>query len=103
MRPSNANGICPRRDRLNNGFEFLEEADVVLEVVAEVLDLPLQHSYALKAHAECEAAVDLRINAAGAEDVRVDHTAAEDLKPACALADVASLSLADVAAHVNFG
>ena len=79
----------------------MEEADVVLEVVAEVVDLPLEHGDAFDAHAEGEAAVGLGVDAAGFEDVRVHHAAAHDLQPAGAFADVAALSVADVAAHID--
>jgi len=88
---------------LHRGIELLEKAHVVLEVVAQVVDAPLEHRNALQAHSEGEAGVLLRIYAAGLENVGVHHTAAEDLKPACALADVAALAVADVAADVNLG
>ena len=35
-------------------FEFLKEAEVVLEVVTEVVDPPFEHSDALQAHSECK-------------------------------------------------
>ena len=56
LKPSNgrAHPKKPCNDELNDSLEFLEEARVVLEVHAEVLDLPLQHRDALDAHSECE-------------------------------------------------
>ena len=48
---------------LKRCFEFLEEAEVVLEVVAEVTYLPLEHGDSLYTHSESEAAVLLAIDA----------------------------------------
>ena len=45
--------------------ELAEEAHVILEVVTEVVDLPLEHRDAFHAHAEGEAAVHLGVDAAG--------------------------------------
>lgn len=55
----------PKHLHLRGRFKFLEEAEVVLEVVTEVIDLPFEHSDALKSHSECESAVFLRVYAAG--------------------------------------
>ena len=88
---------------LYSGAEFLEEPKVVLEVMAEVVDLPLEHGNSLDTHTEGESAVLLAVYAAGLKNVRVNHAASEDLEPTGALADVASLALADVAADVNLG
>ena len=88
---------------LHRGLEFAEEADVVLEVEAEVLDLPFEHGDALHAHSEGETGVLLGVDAAGFQDVGIHHTGTHDLQPTGALADVAALAAADVAADVHFG
>lgn len=44
-------------------LKFLEEAEIVLEVVPEVLDLPFEHGNALNTHAEGKTAVLLAVNA----------------------------------------
>src|SRR5574344_1147167 len=85
----------PQHLHLRGRFKFLEEAEVVLEVVTEVIDLPFEHSDALKSHSECESAVFLRVYAAGFEDVRVNHTGTENFEPTVAVAYVAT--------YVNFG
>ena len=89
--------------RLERSLEFLEEAEVVLKVVAEVADLPFEHRDTLHSHTECESAVLPAVDAGCFEDVRVYHTATHDLKPSRSLADIAALSAADVAAHVDLG
>ena len=93
-----------RRQILHFGgsFEFVEEAEVVFEVVAEVVDLPFEHGDALNAHAECESAVLFGIYARGFEHIGVDHAASHDFQPACSLADVAAFAVTDVAADINF-
>ena len=69
--------------------------------MAQVVDPPFEHRDALETHSEGEAGVFLRIYTRCFEHVRVDHSTAENLKPARSLADVAALSVADVAAYVN--
>ena len=93
--------INSQKFRLNYGFEFAEEADVVLEVVAEVLDLPFEHRDALDSHTESKTAIYLGINAGSAKDIGIDHTAAQNLEPSGALADVATFAVTDVAAYVH--
>ncbi len=69
------------------GFEFcplselLEEADVVLVVVANIVDALQDHRDALNAHAECVAGVDFGIDADCLEDFRIDHATAHDFEP----------------------
>ena len=84
-------------------LEFAEEADIVLEVEAEVLDLPFEHGDALYTHSEGETGVLLGVDAAGFQDVGIHHAGTHDLQPAGALADIAALAAADVAADVNLG
>lgn len=81
----------------------MKEAHVVLEIMAEVVDLPLEHGDSLDSHSEGEAAVDSRVDSGSLEDVRIYHAAAEDFEPASSFANVATLAMADVAAYVNLG
>src|SRR4249919_318633 len=62
--------------------ELLEEAHVVLEEAAQIVDAVTQHREALHAHAEGIAGVFLRIDADVAKHVRMDHAAAQHLEPA---------------------
>ena len=91
----------PRQYLLERCFEFLEEAEVVLEVIAKVANLPFEHCDTLDTHSEGETAVLLTVNSRSLENVRVNHSAAHDLKPTCTLTDVTSLSTADVTAYVD--
>ena len=86
---------------LKGCLELLEETEVVLEVVAQVAYLPLEHRDTLYSHSESESAVLLAVDSRSFEDIRVHHPAAYDLEPACTLADVAALSAADVTAYVD--
>ena len=86
---------------LKRGLELLEETEVVLEVVAEVTYLPLEHRDTLHAHSECESAVFPAVDSRCFKDIRIHHSAAHDLEPSCSLADVAALSATDVATYVH--
>ena len=86
---------------LQRSFELLQETKVILKVIAEVANLPLEHRNTLHTHTECETTVLLAVDSRRLKDVRIHHTAAHDLKPAGTLADITSLSTADVAAYVN--
>ena len=86
---------------LKGCLELLEETEVVLEVVAKVADLPLEHRDTLHTHTEGETAVLLAVDSRRLEDIRIHHTAAHDLEPACSLADVTALSATDVTAHID--
>ena len=44
-------------------LEFAEEPDIILEIVAEVLDLPFEHCDTLHSHSECKSAVFLAVYA----------------------------------------
>src|SRR3546814_15182181 len=85
------------------------ETDVALEHVAEVLDAVAEHQGAVDAHAEGEAGVGLRVDAAGDEDARVHDSTAAPLDPALAPARPAGVpvllpgSTADDADHVALG
>jgi len=48
---------------LQRSLELLQETEVVLEVVAEVTHLPLEHRDTLDSHSECESAVFLAVDA----------------------------------------
>ena len=84
-------------------LEFAEEADIVLKVEAEILDLPFEHGDALHTHSESESGVLLGVDAAGFQYVGVNHAGTHNLQPAGALADIAALAAADVAADVHLG
>src|SRR5690606_19474315 len=62
--------------------ELLEEADVVLEEGAQVVDAVAQHREALHAQPEGEAGVAFRVDADRLQHVRVDHAAAQHFQPA---------------------
>ena len=61
--------------------ELLQEADVVGEQVAEVVDAVAFLGHAVDAEAEGEAAPLLGVEPAGAQHVRVHHAAAAELEP----------------------
>src|SRR3546814_16308220 len=69
------------------------ETDVALEHVAEVLDAVAEHQGAVDAHAEGEAGVGLRVDAAGDEDARVHDSTAAPLDPALAPARPAGVTV----------
>ena len=48
---------------LKRCFKLLEESEVVLKIIAEVTNLPLEHCDTLDTHSECEAAVLLAVDA----------------------------------------
>ena len=62
--------------------ELRQEAQIVVEEEAQVVDPVAQHGQALGAHAKGEALVLLWIDAGHAQDVGVDHSAAQHLEPA---------------------
>ncbi len=86
---------------LNRGIEFPQEPQVILEIVTEVVHLPLEHSDALQSHTEGKTAVLFRVDARSLEHIRVHHTAAQDFEPARTLADIATLAVTDIAAHIH--
>ena len=81
--------------------DALEEADVVGEEVADVVDAVFEHGDALGAHAEGETAEDGGVVAAVLEDDGMDHAGAEDFEPAGVLADAATFGLTEDAAGVD--
>ena len=91
-----------RKLRFGGSAELGEEAEVVLEVVAEVIDLPFQHGDALESHSESEAGIFLRVYARCLQHVRIHHAASQNLQPAGSFADVAAFAMADVAAYIDF-
>src|SRR5688572_19962942 len=62
--------------------ELAQEAHVVVEEAAQVVDAIAQHREALDAEAEGEAGVAFRIDADVAQHARMDHAAAEHFQPA---------------------
>src|SRR5688500_15580114 len=67
------------------GSELAEEADVVLDEQADVVDAVLAHGDPLDAEAEGPAGVFFGVDAARLEDVGVDHPAAAELDPLAAV------------------
>jgi len=61
---------------LDGGVEFFKEAEVVLEIMAEVIHLPFEHSYTLDTHSESETAIHIRIYIIDFEHIGIHHTAA---------------------------
>ena len=80
-----------------------EEAQVVVEEEADVVDAVLEHGDSLDAHAERPASHGLGVVAHVPEHVRVHHARAEDLEPAVLLADPAPAAAAEEAEHVHLG
>src|SRR3954462_1027139 len=70
---------CDARSLLHS--ERRGEPDVALDDVAHVADAGAELQGALDAHAEREAGVFLRVDAAGGQHPRVDHPAAAPLDP----------------------
>src|ERR1051325_1640615 len=70
--------------------ELFEEAHVVLEEEAYVVELVHEAAHAVYAEAEGEAGELFGVNSDGAQDVRVDHAGAAQLYPARALAEAAA-------------
>src|SRR5215472_3643270 len=83
--------------------ELLQEAEIVLEKDADVVDAMAQHRDAVESEAPRPAGEFFRIVACRAEHVRVDHPAAAHLEPARAFARAAARAVARVARNVDFG
>ena len=62
--------------------ELPQEAQIVLEEQAQIVDAVAQHRQAIRSHAEGEALVALRIDADCAQHVRMHLARARDLQPA---------------------
>src|SRR5437667_10661194 len=82
-------------------YELAEEAQVVLEEEADVVDAVLEHRDPLDAHAERPPRDRLGIVSHIAEHLRVDHPRAQDLEPA-RLADAAAHARAEDTEHIHF-
>src|SRR5207244_11418606 len=80
--------------------ELAEEAQVVLEEEADVVDAVLEHRDPLDAHAERPPRDRLGIVPHIAEHLRVDHPRAQDLQPA-RLADAAAHARAEETEHIH--
>src|SRR5688572_16115981 len=63
-------------------LELPQEAEVVFDEVADVVDAVFPHGDALDAEAEGPAGIDFGVHVAGREDVGMDHAAAAELDPA---------------------
>src|SRR5262249_19489660 len=98
--PSHFNGTFMMRSLFVS--ELLQEPQVVRPELADVVQAVQQHRDSLRAHAEREAAVPLRVVAAVAQHHRIPHARAENFQPAGALAQAAPSAAADDAVHVHF-
>ena len=61
--------------------ELFEEADVILVIIANIVDALENHGDALDAHAKGVTRVDLGIDAHGFEDFRINHAATHNFEP----------------------
>src|SRR5215470_300594 len=91
----------PSPSAVRRGRELREEAHVVLEEQADVVDLVLEDGHALHAHAEGPPRDFLRIVAHVAQDVGMHHARAQDLDPPPVLAEPAAGAAALEAEHVR--
>ena len=82
--------------------ELLQEPFVVLEDQPQVADLEVAHGEAFQTHAEGEAGILVRINAAVAQHLGVHHAGAQHFDPALALAGGAARAVALVALDIHF-
>ena len=87
----------------SRSFELLQEADVVLEIEADVVGAVFEHGHALNAESESEPAVFGAVDAAVFEDVGIHHAAAKNFHPPGVFAKVAAGSPADIAGDIHFG
>src|SRR6478752_5604735 len=83
--------------------ELLQEADVVAEHVADVVDAVAHERQPVGAEAEREARPDLRVVADRGEHVGVHHAAAPELEPAGLAARATARPLAEQAVDVVLG
>src|SRR5215831_758249 len=83
--------------------ELLEEAKVVLEEHADVVDAEQSQRQPLHAHPEREAGVLVGVVADVFEEHRMHHAAAEDLHPSGLLAQPAALPVAALTLDVHLG
>src|SRR5215471_2267950 len=92
---------CPSPPAVRRCRELREEAHVVLEEQADVVDLVLEDGHALHAHAKGPARDFLRVVAHVAQDVGMHHARAQDLDPPPMFAEPAAGAAALEAEHVR--
>src|SRR5690606_3326405 len=81
--PDSADSGYKRESRiLAFSGELFEEAEIVLEEAAQIVDTVAQHGETLHAEAEGEAGVTFRVDAAVPQHVRMHHAAAQHFQPA---------------------
>src|SRR5262245_22397940 len=83
--------------------ELAEEAQVVLEEEADVVDPVLEHGHALDAHAERPPGDVFGIVAHVAQDLRMHHARTQDLQPARLLAYPTARARAGEAEDIDLG
>src|SRR4029450_10089195 len=81
--------------------KLFQEAEVVTEEIANIVDAVFQHGDTLRPHAEGKPAKHLGVIAAIAEHLGMHHTGSENLQPPALLADRAALATADDAVHID--
>src|SRR5262245_33312344 len=81
--------------------KLFQEAQVVTEEIANIVDAVFQHGNTLRPHAEGKAAKHLRVIATIAEHLGMHHTGSKNLQPPTVLADRAALAAADDAVHID--
>ena len=82
-------------------LELFEEAQVVLEHQADVVDAVLKHGDTLDTNTESKAGVYLRVNAAVFQHAAVHNASPQNFDPAAVLAQGAALAVAFKATYVN--
>src|SRR5688572_23342773 len=82
--------------------ELLQEAQVVLEIQADVVDVVTQHRKPIDAHTERVSRIALRVDAHIAQDRRMHDAGTRDLEPTGLLADATAAPVAEHALDVHF-
>src|SRR4030095_15349186 len=96
--PRQTGGAISRAQHLAKLFQ---EAEVVAEEVANIVDAVFQHGNTLRPHAEGKPAKHLGVIAPIAEHLGMHHTGSKNLQPPTVLADRAALAAADDAVHID--
>src|SRR5215813_11928286 len=97
--PRQTGGAISRAQHLAKLFQ---EAQVVTEEIANIVDAVFQHGNTLRPHAEGKPAKHLGVIATIVEYLGMHHTGSENLQPPTMFADRAALATADDAIHIDF-
>src|SRR2546426_5217882 len=93
--------LAVRSTRAQHLAKLFQEAQVVTEEIANIVDAVFQHGNTLRPHTEGKSAKHLGVIATIAEHLRMHHTGSENLQPPTVLADRAALATADDAVHID--